>query len=451
MTAPVVCASEEAVGRLAAELIANRLVARPGLRMLLPTGRTPRGMYVHLRRLAASGGLHSRQATVLQLDEYVGLAPDDPMSFAAELRRQLEGVGLRALETIDGAAADLEAEAVRHRRRLESAPLDLAVLGVGRNGHVAFDEPWSDLAPGVQLVQLARRTRADAEVAMRPRSVPERGLTTGLGTLLGCRELIVLVTGQAKAEILRAILQAPPTPECPASVLRSHPRLTVICDPAAASALGGGLADHVIVVLGHRDPGVSPEHRISHESLERLQRGHRLVGRRPTRAVILTGYTSTGGLSEAEQMATVWADPDVPFLLEVAGRNTAGNAACSFPLIEALGGVERVTVVTSAWHLRTPFFFRPYRTRGLRVRVRREWRGRGWLGQLIEEFVKAPLAGRERRDAWRSLPAPAPHDPQDEAALIGEDKIRGSLRAQRNRTSDGGRWSPGSGGERLRS
>src|SRR3954447_1185173 len=165
---PVVCSSEEAVGRLAAELIVNRLIARPALRMLLPTGHTPTRMYAALRERAAEGTLPSHRATVLQLDEYAGLGPGDADSFAAELRRSLDGMPLAGLETLDGAAADLHAEARRHAGRLAARPLHLAVLGLGRNGHVAFDEPGSTLAAGVHVVALADQTREDAAADLRP-------------------------------------------------------------------------------------------------------------------------------------------------------------------------------------------------------------------------------------------------------------------------------------------
>ena len=102
---------------------------------------------------------------------------------------------MAALHTLDGAAGDLEAEAARHTALLGEAPVDLAVLGLGRNGHVAFDEPGSDLAAGVRLTRLAATTREDAAAGLAPLPVPELGLTTGLGTLLACRELLLLVTG----------------------------------------------------------------------------------------------------------------------------------------------------------------------------------------------------------------------------------------------------------------
>jgi DUF218 domain len=223
------------------------------------------------------------------------------------------------------------------------------------------------------------------------------GLAEADPGLLDRRAVVLLATGSEQAEPLRAALADPAWP------LRAHPRLTVVCDPPAAAEIPHGErrgGDRVAVVLGHREPGVSAEHRISHESLERLQRAERLVHGHPARAVVLTGYTSTGGLSEAEQMALGWRDPDVSYLLEVAGRDTAENATRSLPLILALGGVRRVSVVTSAWHVRTPFFFAPYRRFGLEVTWVREWRGGAFFRMLADEARKARHARAERSSAW---------------------------------------------------
>jgi hypothetical protein len=123
---PLVLADGARVARIAAELIANRLRARPALRLLLSGERSPTGLYGALRAHARFGELPSEAATVLQLDEYVGLAPDDPRSRSAALVHELRGIELRALHRLDGAASDLVAECARHEGLLNEAPLDLA-------------------------------------------------------------------------------------------------------------------------------------------------------------------------------------------------------------------------------------------------------------------------------------------------------------------------------------
>ena len=341
--APLVLADEERVGHTAAELISNRLRARPALRLLLSGDRRPFGLYAALRAHARHGELHSRWATVLHIDEH-------PEALAHELR----GIELGGFHRID-----------------DEAPLDLAVLGLRTDGHVPFDEPGSHL-----------------------------------GLLLRARELLVLATGADRAAALRAMLLGAPSAAAPASLLRAHPRLTVVCDRNAAAELPphrGG--HHVCVVLGHREPSISAEHRISHESLGRLHRAEWIARRRPTLAAILTGYTSTGGLSEAEQMRAAWRVADVPPLLEVAGRDTAENATRSLPLVLALGDAHRVTVVTSAWHVRAPYHFRVWREYGLEVRYAFDWRG-DWGRMLLHELHGMRTMRTERRWALADLALP---------------------------------------------
>jgi glucosamine-6-phosphate deaminase len=408
--APLVLDEPGRVGLVAAELVANRLQARPGARLLLPTGRTPRAMYGALRARAAAGTLPFEAATVLQLDEYAGLGPNDPRSFAAELRNELRGVPLGALRTLDGGAGDLEAEAARHAAVLEQRPIDLAVLGLGRDGHVAFDEPPARRASGVNVVGLTETTQADAAASFGGLDgVPARALTTGLGTLYRVRELIVLVTGAAKGPALRAMLEGPVGPECPASLLRDHPRLTVICDREAAGLLRPRPAyrsGRILVVLGHREPGVSAEHRISAESRARLRRARRLARRTPVRAVVLTGYTSTGGLSEAEQMKTAWDEHVAPALLEEAGRDTAENASRTLPILLALGEATDVIVVSSPWHVRVPFFFAPYRRFGFAVSYRVTWVHGDWLRMLLKELRGLRHAPARRRAVMAAVRLP---------------------------------------------
>jgi glucosamine-6-phosphate deaminase len=236
--APLVVADEDRVAHTAAEIVANRLRARPHLRLLLSGERTPLGMYAALRAHARHGELPAGEATVLQLDEYAGLGPEDAGSRAAALARELRGIPLAALHRLDGAAPDLAAECARHQALIDEAPLDLAVLGLGEDGHVAFDEPGSRPSDRVRRVALAATTIADAAPDFGGgHNVPREALTVGLSTLLAAREILLLVTGSDKAQALRATLEDPAGPEAPATMLKDHRRLTVLCDRAAASLL----------------------------------------------------------------------------------------------------------------------------------------------------------------------------------------------------------------------
>jgi len=285
------------------------------------------------------------------------------------------------------------------------------VLGIGRDGHVAFDEPGSPVDAGVRLVDLHPTTRADAADDFGgEHGVPRQALTVGLRTLLSARELLMLVTGEAKARALRGMLEGERGPGCPASLLRQHPRLTVVCDRDAArllTPLPGWSSDRAVIVLGHREPGISAEHRISDESRARLRRAERYCRAHGPRAVIFTGYTRTpAGLSEAEQMEAEWRLPGVSVLLEDAGRDTAENASRSLPLIRAIGEIRRVTVVTSAWHLRTPYFFAPYRALGLRLSFAPAFHSIE-PRLLLNELAGALVMRRRRRDAMAEMRLPA--------------------------------------------
>jgi glucosamine-6-phosphate deaminase len=356
------------------------------------------------------GSLPSTDVTVLGLDEYLGLAADDPRSFRAALDRELAGIPIGRREALDGAAADPNAEAARYEAVLDTAPVDLAVLGLGRDAHVAFNEPGSRPGDGVRRVALDPSTIAAAAADFGGAAlVPREALTVGPRTLLAARELLLIVTGAEKAQALRATVEGPIGADSPASLLRGHPSLTILCDCASAAGLRpvtGRDSDLVAIVLGHREPGVSAEHRISAHSRSRLARAVRLCRETPVRAVVLTGYTHTGGLSEAEQMAREWPLADVPVLLEVAGRTTAENASRSLPIVLALGVAAHVSVVTSLWHVRAPYFFAPYRAFGLDVEPRPARPLRGWAHLLAEELGGLAGMARQRRAAMDAVRLP---------------------------------------------
>ncbi|HEY3188625.1 MAG TPA: 6-phosphogluconolactonase [Solirubrobacteraceae bacterium] len=393
MLAPgvLVVSEPRRVALTAAEIVANLLRARPGVRLLLPTGEVARGMYAALRAHVLDGSLPLEGVTAFQFDEYVGLGGGDPRSVRATLDRELVGLRFGTRHALDGTAPDPEAEAARYQALLDERPIDIAVLGLGFSG------------PGATADQGVHRVTLD------PAGAPREALTVGLRTLRAAREVLVLASGEDNAEALHAMLEGAVGPAVPASLLRDHPAVTVICDAAAAARLSPAAertSDRVVVVLGHREPMVSPEHRISAHSRARMFRAEEACLTDPVRAAVLTGYTQTGGLSEAEQMQREWTVPGVPAVTEVAGRNTAENASRSLPLIVAIGGIREVLVVSSLWHLRAPFFFAPYASYGLRTRWRPARPLRHWGHLLVEELAKLPAAPLERAAAMRDVRLP---------------------------------------------
>lgn len=226
--------------RVAAEL-AGRLAARPRLRMVLPTGDTPSPVYARLVAMALEGTVSFARAEVILLDEYVGLPPGHPARCDARLRRELldrlpsppHAFHAIAIDERDAAGGAATHDAVAARG------VDLAVLGLGSNGHVGLNEPGSRPDDPTRVVRLAASSRRAAAERYGADPPPSAGVTLGLDRLLAAGEAWLLVTGAGKARVLARVLEAPEGPDCPASYLRRHRALRVIADEPAAAELGG--------------------------------------------------------------------------------------------------------------------------------------------------------------------------------------------------------------------
>jgi glucosamine-6-phosphate deaminase len=233
----VVLPAADWAATVAAELVA-RLSDRPDLRICLPTGDTPSPVYAALAAAEGEGRVSFAEATLVLLDEWVGLPPGDPARCDARLRAELVD-RLRtppgAFVAIDVDGPDPEAAAARHDEA--AAGLDLAILGLGLNGHVGLNEPGSRPDDRTRLVRIAVSTREAATARYGATRPPTAGITVGMAPLLEAEEAWLLVTGERKAAILRRALEGPEGPDCPASYLRRHPRLTVFADEMAATLL----------------------------------------------------------------------------------------------------------------------------------------------------------------------------------------------------------------------
>jgi len=207
----------------------------------LPTGHTPVGMYRELVRLHREGLLDFSRVTSFNLDEYLGIPPDHPQSFASYMRIHLWGqVNLRpgACHIPKSLPEAPEAECARYEELIrEAGGIDLAVLGLGGNGHIAFNEPGTPFESTIHVAELSQETREAEAAAWGVDRVPEKAITMGIRTVMNAREIFLLVSGEEKAEVLSRALTGPITPEVPASVLQLHPRLTVFADAAVAGSL----------------------------------------------------------------------------------------------------------------------------------------------------------------------------------------------------------------------
>ncbi|MFN2387280.1 MAG: glucosamine-6-phosphate deaminase [Thermoanaerobaculia bacterium] len=226
------------VSRRAAAELAALLRRRGGKTLLLASGRTMAPIYRDLARLHRTGAAPFAKAETFNLDE-LRVAPDDPRSFRSFMERHLFSrvdLARERIHFLNGNAPDPERECARYEREISARAVDLALVGIGVNGHVAYLEPGASLAPRTGRVRLSKTTRARlAADGMRP--VPREALTVGLETLLASCRILLVATGREKAAAVAEALRGPISARCPASFLSLHPALTLLLDRAAARRL----------------------------------------------------------------------------------------------------------------------------------------------------------------------------------------------------------------------
>jgi glucosamine-6-phosphate deaminase len=238
----VILPGRDEVARIAADAVVALLRRRPGAVLGVATGSTPVGVYDELARRAAVGDVSFARARAFLLDEYVGLPPGHPQSYRQVIARELEqrvDLAAGAVQGPDGAAADLPAACVRYEQAIRDAGgVDLQILGIGTDGHVAFNEPSSSLASRTRIKTLTDQTRKDnARFFDSADEVPRHVLTQGLGTISEARHVLLLATGAAKATAVRDMVEGPVSAHCPASVLQLHAHVSVLLDEESASEL----------------------------------------------------------------------------------------------------------------------------------------------------------------------------------------------------------------------
>jgi glucosamine-6-phosphate deaminase len=231
-----------AVAQLAARIFERQLQRKPASVLGLATGSTPLGLYRELIGLHGAGRIDFSRARSFNLDEYLGLAPDHPQSYAHFMRENLfQHVNFAAGATHlpSGLAQDFEAEAARYENAIRRAGgIDLQLLGVGANGHIGFNEPSSSLTSRTRIKTLAPQTIEDNARFFGDRAhVPRHVITMGIGTIMEARHCLVLAIGAAKAEAVAQMVEGPISANWPASALQMHPSCTLITDEAAAKSL----------------------------------------------------------------------------------------------------------------------------------------------------------------------------------------------------------------------
>jgi glucosamine-6-phosphate deaminase len=233
---------KEAAALLVARIVAHEIRAHPRTVLGLATGSTMEAVYQQLVRMHREERLDFSAVRTFNLDEYVGLAPEDPNSYRYFMNQHLfqqVNINLAHTHLPDGRAADLAAECRHYEKLIEQAGgIDLQLLGIGKSGHIGFNEPLSALKSRTREKALTPTTiKQNAPFFGGEDQIPRRALTMGVGTILDARRCILLATGEAKAEIIAQAVEGPITSMVTASALQLHPHATVIVDEAAAAKL----------------------------------------------------------------------------------------------------------------------------------------------------------------------------------------------------------------------
>lgn len=232
---------------LGAKIIANTVRDKPDAVLGLATGRTPLRLYRELIRLHRQEALSFSRVTTFNLDEYVGLPPTHPQSyryFMEEHFFQYIDIDPARTHVPCGTADDLHDECRSYEERIRQAGgIDLQLLGLGRNGHIGFNEPTGSLSSRTWIKILSEQTLRDNSAVFGPLDdMPKHAITMGVGTILDARRCQLLAFGPAKVRAVEQMVEGPLSALCPGSALQMHPRATVVLDEASAAGLH--YADH---------------------------------------------------------------------------------------------------------------------------------------------------------------------------------------------------------------
>ncbi len=226
---------------IAAKIIIEKVQSKPDAKLGLATGGTPIGLYKELIQDYRSNGTSYERVCTYNLDEYVEIDPEDSNSYRYFMEQHLFAhinVPESQIHIPDGTAEDLEAECERYDVELNRGDgVDIQILGIGSNGHIGFNEPDTSFASHTHIVKLAETTRkANARFFQRLEDVPTHAITMGIASILKAKQIILLVSGVDKAEVMKQLLTTDEVNEqLPASALKNHHNVTILADEEALS------------------------------------------------------------------------------------------------------------------------------------------------------------------------------------------------------------------------
>ena len=238
----VIEADYEQMSKAAARQVARLLNAKPNAVLGMATGSTPLGVYRELVRMHRDDGLDFSQVTTFNLDEYVGLPVHHPQSYHYFMQENFfrhVNIPPQNIYIPSGTTSNYQAFCSWYEQRIrDSGGIDLQILGIGSDGHIAFNEPSSSLQSRTRLKTLAKCTIDDnSRFFDRPEDVPVYAITMGVGTILEARKILLLANGEGKARAIAAAIEGPVTSMITASALQMHSSSRVYLDVEAAGAL----------------------------------------------------------------------------------------------------------------------------------------------------------------------------------------------------------------------
>ena len=232
------CKDYEEISVAAADEVAKVIREKKGPVLGLATGSTPVGMYEKLVKMYDEGELDFSDVTSVNLDEYYPISPDNVQSYRYYMNSFLfDHVNIDKNNTYipNGNAEDPYGECVKYDSVLDSlGKIDLQVLGIGRNGHIGFNEPDESLYLGTHVTRLSESTvKANSRFFSESEKIPDRALTMGIGSIFKADKIILLASGESKRDAVKQVLSGKLTTACPATLLNLHPDVTLICDSGA--------------------------------------------------------------------------------------------------------------------------------------------------------------------------------------------------------------------------
>jgi glucosamine-6-phosphate deaminase len=238
----VICRSYQELSKAAAAVVADLVNHKPNAVLGFATGSSPVGLYQELARLHHKEGLDFSKVTTFNLDEYVGLAGDHPQSYRRFMNEKLFNhinVPVQNTHVPSGTSTNHKTFCEWYEKQIRDAGgIDLQVLGIGSDGHIAFNEPGSSLGSRTRMVTLTEQTIDDnARFFKKKADVPRHAISMGVGTILEARKLLMVVNGKNKAPALAAAIEGPITSMITASALQLHPDAVVFVDQEAAAQL----------------------------------------------------------------------------------------------------------------------------------------------------------------------------------------------------------------------